>query len=107
MTYVRQRVRRVRPVVGLSVLAAAAAVAAVLAAAALGGARATPINIAILSDCKGPFGNQYNADIGGAEAAFAQFAGSKLVDPSNPTKGFTGGSGAGHPPPLGRAGLLD
>jgi branched-chain amino acid transport system substrate-binding protein len=97
MTYVRQRVRRVRPVVGLSVLAAAAAVAAVLASAALGGARATPINIAILSDCKGPFGNQYNADIGGAEAAFAQFAGSKLVNPSDPSKGFTGGSVAGHP----------
>jgi branched-chain amino acid transport system substrate-binding protein len=97
MTYVRERGRRIRPLAGIGVLAMAAAIAAVLASAAMGGAAASPIKIAILSDCQGPFGNQYNADVGGAEAAFAQFAGSKLVNPSDPSKGFTGGSVAGHP----------
>jgi branched-chain amino acid transport system substrate-binding protein len=80
------------------VLGAAAIGAAVWAAAAVGSAgAASPIKIAILSDCAGPFGNQYNADIGGAEAAFAQFAGAKLNNPNDPSRGFTGGSVNGHP----------
>jgi branched-chain amino acid transport system substrate-binding protein len=74
------------------------ATGAILAATAFGkSGAASPIKIAILSDCKGAFGNQYNADIGGAEAAFAQFAGAKLNNPSDPSKGFTGGSAGGHP----------
>jgi branched-chain amino acid transport system substrate-binding protein len=97
MTYVRERGRRAWPKVGFGVLAAAAVTAAWLASSAWGTAAATPIKIAILSDCAGPFGNQYNADIGGAEAAFAQFAGAKLTNPADPSKGFTGGSVAGHP----------
>ena len=95
MGYGRDRRRRVwlRAVGG--VLGAAAIGAAVWAAAAVGSAgAASPIKIGILSDCAGPFGGQYNADIGGAEAAFAQFAGAKLNNPNDPSRGFTGGSGA-------------
>ena len=80
-------------VVVMAVVAAAAAVAT----ASSGSASAAPIKIGILSDCQGAFGAQYAADIGGAIAAFDQFAGAKPVNANDPTKGMTGGVVAGHP----------
>jgi len=80
-------------VVVMAVVAAAAAVAT----ASSGSASASPIKIGILSDCQGAFGAQYSADIGGAIAAFDQFAGAKPTSNSDPTKGMSGGAVAGHP----------
>src|SRR5215470_13577060 len=97
MTYVRRRGRRFWLPAGVGVLASAAIVAAVLATTATGRSQATPIRIGILSDCQGAFGNQYDADIGGAIAAFTQFAGAKPKDPNKPSAGMTGGSVNGHP----------
>src|SRR2546423_3299919 len=98
MTYVRTRGRRFWLPTGITVLAAAAALVAVLATTASGKtAAAAPIRIGILSDCQGAFGNQYDADIGGAIAAFVQFAGAKAKNRDKPSAGMTGGSVAGHP----------
>ena len=44
--------------------------------ASLASGKATgPVKVAIMTDCKGAFGFGYELDIGGAQAAFAQFAG--------------------------------
>jgi branched-chain amino acid transport system substrate-binding protein len=98
MTYVRKRGRRSWLVAGFGALAAAAALSAVFAVGAFGKTAAgTPIKIGILSDCQGAFGNQYDADIGGAIAAFVQYAGAKPKNPNKPSAGMTGGTVAGHP----------
>src|SRR5262245_19709397 len=77
---------------------AAAVVAGVAAWLAAGvSAAATPIKIAILSDCKGAFGAFYDQDIGGAIAAFSQYAGARPKNPNKPSAGMTGGSIGGHP----------
>jgi branched-chain amino acid transport system substrate-binding protein len=78
-------------------LLAAALVATVTAGGAAGQTGATPIKIGILSDCKGAFGAFHEQDIGGAIAAFAEYAGAKPKDPIRPSAGMTGGSIAGHP----------
>lgn len=97
MTYERTRGR---PWLRLGAVGAlgALALAAVLVTTATGRtAAAAPIKIGILSDCQGAFGNQYDADIGGAIAAFVQFAGATPKDPNKPSAGMNGGSVAGHP----------
>jgi branched-chain amino acid transport system substrate-binding protein len=71
--------------------------AAAVATASTSSTSASPIKIGILSDCQGAFGAQYAADIGGAIAAFVQYAGAKPVNKNDPTKGMTGGKVAGHP----------
>jgi branched-chain amino acid transport system substrate-binding protein len=58
---------------------------------------ATPIKIAIMTDCKGAFGGATEVDIGGAQAAFAQFAGGKPVNPKKPSAGMTGITISGRP----------
>ena len=97
MTYVKTRGRRFWLPAGLAALAAAAALIAVLATTASGKTTASPIRIGILSDCQGAFGNQYDADIGGAIAAFVQYAGAKPKDPNKPSAGMVGGTIGGHP----------
>jgi branched-chain amino acid transport system substrate-binding protein len=71
--------------------------AAIFAATAVGRSAATPIKIAIMSDCQGAFAANYEQDIGGAITAFAQYAGVKPKDPNKPSAGWTGGSIGGHP----------
>jgi branched-chain amino acid transport system substrate-binding protein len=88
----KHRVRLGVLVAGLAAVVAAAATMATASTKA-----AAPIKIGILSDCQGAFGAQYNADIGGAIAAFVQYAGAKPKDPNNPSKGMIGGTVAGHP----------
>ncbi|PWU25475.1 MAG: hypothetical protein C5B48_01090, partial [Candidatus Rokuibacteriota bacterium] len=78
-------------------LTAAAVTAAVFAATALGRTTASPIKIAILSDCQGAFAANYEQDIGGAITAFAQFTGAKPKDKNKPSAGWTGGQIGGHP----------
>ena len=75
----RFRVRRWTLVLPLAAMAAAMSLLA-------SGAFAAPSNevrVAIMTDCKGAFGGGYELDIGGAQAAFAQYAGGK---PKNKAK---------------------
>ena len=78
-------------------LALGAVVAAVFSATAVGRPSATPLKIAIMSDCQGAFAANYEQDIGGAITAFAQYAGVKPKNPNKPSAGWTGGSIGGHP----------
>jgi branched-chain amino acid transport system substrate-binding protein len=78
-------------------IALGAVTTAVLASAAGGRTAATPLKIAIMSDCQGAFAANYEQDIGGAITALAQYAGVKPKNPNKPSAGFTGGSIGGHP----------
>jgi branched-chain amino acid transport system substrate-binding protein len=82
----------------LPVLALTAALAVAASVAFAGTARksaAGSIRVAIMTDCKGAFGFGYEPDIGGAQAAFAQWAGGKVKDPKKPSAGMTGITVAG------------
>src|SRR5947208_6497949 len=79
-------------------LAVAVGVAAGLTAAVSGAfasGKAGVIRVAIMTDCKGAFGFGYEPDIGGAEAAFATYAGGKATNPKKPSAGMTGITVAG------------
>ena len=43
-----------------------------------------------MTDCKGAFGFGYELDIGGAQAAFAQYASGKVKNKNKPSAGMTG-----------------
>ncbi len=88
---------RVRLGLLIAVVMAVLAAATVAMASSSGNSAASPIKIGILSDCQGAFGAQYDADLGGAIAAFVQYAGAKAKDATDPSKGMTGGAVAGHP----------
>ena len=62
-----------------------------------GGDGAGAIKLAILSDCQGAFGSFYEQDIGGAQAALAEYAGGKPTDRNKPSAGMTGIRIAGKP----------
>ena len=53
------------------------------------------IRVAIMTDCKGAFGFGYEPDIGGAQAALAQYARGKVRNPKKPSAGMTGITVAG------------
>jgi branched-chain amino acid transport system substrate-binding protein len=57
-----------------------------LANPAQGGA----VRVAIMTDCKGGFGFGYELDIGGAQAAFAEYAGGRVKNKNKPSAGMTG-----------------
>jgi branched-chain amino acid transport system substrate-binding protein len=71
-------------------LAAIAVAAAAIAASSLAASSARVVKLAIMTDCKGNFGGGYELDIGGAQAALAQYAGGKPTDPKKPSAGMTG-----------------
>jgi branched-chain amino acid transport system substrate-binding protein len=76
------------------------ALLAVAATVTVSGALATPaqsgaVRVAIMTDCKGGFGFAYELDIGGAQAAFAQYAGGKVKNKNKPSAGMTGISAGG------------
>jgi branched-chain amino acid transport system substrate-binding protein len=52
--------------------------------------KAKTVRVAIMTDCKGGFGFAYEPDIGGAQAALANYAKGKPVDPKKPSAGITG-----------------
>jgi branched-chain amino acid transport system substrate-binding protein len=54
------------------------------------------IRVAIMTDCKGAFGFGYELDIGGAQAALAQYARGKPVNKKKPSAGMTGITVRGH-----------
>jgi len=86
------RRRTLIPVVVLAVLTAAIA-----ASVATAKTSATPIKVAVLSDCQGAFGSFDGQDLAGVVSAMSQYAGAKPVDPNDPRKGWTGGQINGHP----------
>jgi branched-chain amino acid transport system substrate-binding protein len=55
-------------------------------------AQADEVKVAIMTDCKGAFGFGYELDIGGAQAALAQYAGGKIKNKKKPSAGMTGAS---------------
>jgi|SwirhirootsSR3_FD_contig_91_2209809_length_1481_multi_4_in_0_out_0_1 branched-chain amino acid transport system substrate-binding protein len=63
---------------------------AVLASGAFASSHARPVRVAIMTDCKGAFAFGYDVDIGGAQTAFAQFAGGKTKSHAKPSAGMTG-----------------
>ncbi len=69
----------------------AAAVAGLTVAATTSFAASTkPVRVAIMTDCKGAFAFGYEFDIGGAQAAFAQYAGGDAKNKNKPSAGMTG-----------------
>ncbi len=78
------RIVRLLASVGLLV----AAIAAITSASSA--APANAVRVAIMGDCKGAFGFAYELDIGGAQTAFAQFAGGKAKNKKKPSAGMTG-----------------
>ena len=74
---------------GLS-LGAVMIAATALVSSSLAASEAREVRVAIMSDCKGAFGANYENDIGGAQAAFAQYAGGKPTDKNKPSAGMTG-----------------
>ena len=53
------------------------AAVAMFATGAFASSHAKVVKVAIMTDCKGAFAFSYDVDIGGAQTAFAQFAGGK------------------------------
>src|SRR5438093_5557017 len=71
-------------------LALVAAGLSVAASSSFASNRAGVVKLAIMTDCKGAFGFGYEPDIGGAQAAFAQFAHGKPKNNKKPSAGMTG-----------------
>ena len=66
------------------------AVVTALVSSSLAASEAKEVRVAIMSDCKGAFGANYENDIGGAQAAFAQYAGGKPANKQKPSAGMSG-----------------
>jgi branched-chain amino acid transport system substrate-binding protein len=73
-----------------SVLVVATAAVAVWATGSLAASHAKVVKVAIMTDCKGAFAFGYDYDIGGAQGAFAKFAGGKTKTHAKPSAGMTG-----------------
>jgi branched-chain amino acid transport system substrate-binding protein len=74
----------------VAVLTVAATAVAVWATTSLAASHAVkPIKVAIMTDCKGAFAFGYEYDIGGAQGAFARFAGGKTKSHAKPSAGMT------------------
>jgi branched-chain amino acid transport system substrate-binding protein len=86
MSRLKRRWKLLLPV-GVIAIAAVAVVSTALAAS---NAAAREVRVAIMTDCKGAFGFGYEPDIGGAQAAFAQYAGGKVKNTKKPSAGMTG-----------------
>jgi hypothetical protein len=76
--------------IAFSVALIALIAGSVFAATAMGKSSAKVVKLAIMTDCKGAFAFGYEPDIGGAQAAFAEFAGGKATDNKKPSAGMTG-----------------
>jgi len=73
-----------------AVLVVAVTGLAVAATSSLAAPKAGVVKVAIMTDCKLAFGFAYEPDIGGAQAAFAQYAHGKAVNKKKPSAGMTG-----------------
>ena len=77
-------------------LAGLAAVASIWVSGAFAATQSHTIRVAIMTDCKGAFAFGYELDIGGAQAAFAQYAGGKPKNKNKASAGMTGITVGGH-----------
>jgi branched-chain amino acid transport system substrate-binding protein len=84
MSRLNRRWKLVLPALGVLAIGIFAAASTSLAASA------REVRVAIMTDCQGAFGFGYEPDIGGAQAAFAQYAGGKVKNPKKPSAGMTG-----------------
>ena len=84
----RHMLRSWKAAVVLTLAVAGVAVWATTSLAASHAAR--PVRVAIMTDCKGAFAFGYDVDIGGAQTAFAQFAGGKTKSHAKPSAGMSG-----------------
>ncbi len=75
--------------VGLLLVAVVAGLT-VAAATSLAASKAKVVRVAIMTDCKGAFAFGYDFDIGGAQGAFARYAGGKTKSHEKPSAGMTG-----------------
>jgi branched-chain amino acid transport system substrate-binding protein len=73
-----------------AVLVASVAFLVLGATGSFAASKAKVVKLAIMTDCKGAFGFGYEPDIGGAQAAFAQFAHGKPTNNKKPSAGMTG-----------------
>lgn len=73
-----------------AVVVVACAAVAVWATASMASSHAKVVKVAIMTDCKGAFAFGYDFDIGGAQGAFARYAGGKTKSHSKPSAGMTG-----------------
>lgn len=73
-----------------AVLVVASAAVAVWATASTASSHAKVVKVAIMTDCKGAFAFGYEFDIGGAQGAFARYAGGKTKSHGKPSAGMTG-----------------
>jgi len=64
--------------------------ATVVVSTSFASSKAKVVKVAIMTDCKGGFGFGYEPDIGGAQAALANYAHGKVLDPKKPSAGMTG-----------------
>ena len=71
-------------------LGALVIVATALVSSSVAAPQAKEVRVAIMTDCKGAFASHYEDDIGGAQAAFAQYAGGKVKNKNKPSAGMTG-----------------
>ncbi len=90
----RLKLRSWKAGIVLVVLAAGLTLAA---SGSFAASKAKPVRVAIMTDCKGAFGFGYELDIGGAQAAFATYAGGKAKNKAKPSAGMTGVSVKGTP----------
>jgi branched-chain amino acid transport system substrate-binding protein len=83
------RTHKLRSWKSVAVLAVAAAAVAVWATSSLAASHVKTVKVAIMTDCKGAFAFGYDYDIGGAQGAFARFAGGKAKNHKKPSAGMT------------------
>ena len=89
------RLRGWRTIAALGVIACGLVFATSASLAAPG--QGAAVRVAIMTDCKGGFGFGYELDIGGAQAAFGQYAGGKPRNRKKPSAGMTGINVGGTP----------
>ncbi len=82
----RRQGRVLRLLVSVGLLAVGIAALTSASSAATAG----EVRVAVMSDCKGAFGFAQELGIGGAQTAFAQFAGGKVKNKKKPSAGMTG-----------------
>src|SRR5918996_3801468 len=82
--------KRVRSWKLLLPFAALVAVGSISVSGSLAAPATHEIRVAIMTDCKGAFGFGYELDIGGAQAAFGQYAGGRPRNKKKPSAGMTG-----------------
>ena len=73
-----------------AVLVMALAGVTVFASGSVASSHAKVVRVAIMTDCKGAFAFGYDFDIGGAQGAFARYAGGKTKNKNKPSAGMTG-----------------